>query len=365
MGAHRGYTYFGLAGVLACLAGVAVTGRLALATYGPSLTIEPGREFAANSYVYKPLRSDAKLDSKSHDYVARLLRQIRRYYGAPTVNVTAYTPSIFIVPARQPTVRVKVIDWNDPAWAFPPLQARWNAVPLPSRFAPARGTDEEAVVYQPSTHTMWEFWLMRRTGARIRNSDGQRVDEWGARWGGRMDDIQTNPGYWITTPRGYTYGMTATGIPLLAGILTVQEQQRGVVRHVLGVALPEIAYGRCTFPAQRCAPTSHSSDAIPEGTMFRLPASLNLASIDMDPYARMLARAVQTHGMVVWDHSGAVAFRAENPTVNYLVNPYTKAGGIFRCPRGANPNDPPEQCWPSTRLRGFPWSKLQVLTPPH
>lgn len=330
---------------------------------GPSLTITPGREFAAGSYVYRPLSPNAKLDPKSRTYVASLLQQLKRYYGHADVNVGEYTPSIFIVAADQPTVRVKAVDWSDPKWTYPRLQARWNAVPLPKKFAPAQGTDEEAVVYQPSTHRMWEFWLMRKTGAKIKNSAGGLVDEWGARWGGRMDNIQRNPGYWITTPQGDTFGTTAIGMPFLAGMLTVREQQRGVINHVLGVGVPDIAFGRCSFPAQRCAPTSRSADAIPEGTMFRLPAALNLDALPMDPYARMLAKAVQSHGMVVWDSAGTVGFRAENPTVNYARDPYYSRGGIFRCPAGTNPSDPPPECWSYNRLRGFPWSKLQVLKP--
>ncbi len=328
---------------------------------GPSLTITPGREFAAGSYAYKPLTPHAKLDPKSRAYVASLVRQIKRHYGHPDVNTSEYTPSIFIVSRNRPTVGVKAVDWSDATWTYPALQAQWNAVPLPDRFAPARGTDQEAVVYQPSTHRMWESWLMRKTRARVKNSAGRLVDEWGARWGGRMDNLQRNPGYWVTTPRGDTFGTTATGIPFLAGMLTVQEQQHGVINHVLGIAVPDIAFGRCFFPAQRCAPTSHSPDAIPEGAMFRLPAALNLDALHMDPYALMLAKAVQRHGMVVWDSAGTVGFRAENPTVNYASDPYYKPGGIFRCPAGTNPSDPPQQCRSYNRLRGFPWSKLQVL----
>lgn len=97
--------------------------------------------------------------------------------------------------------------------------------------------------------------------------------------------------------------------------------------------------------------------------MFRLPAALNIDGMRMDPYARMLAKAVQRHGMVVWDSAGTVNFRAENPTINYPRDPYFSPGGIFRCPAGTNPADPPQQCWSYNRLRGFPWSRLQVLKP--
>jgi hypothetical protein len=39
-------------------------------------------------------------------------------------------------------------------------------VPLPSNAVPARGTDKHVTVSQPSTGTIWEFWLMEK------NTDG-------------------------------------------------------------------------------------------------------------------------------------------------------------------------------------------------
>jgi hypothetical protein len=331
-----------------------------------SLTIRPGHVFRANSYVYRPLPRHARLDPRSRMFVASLLRQIRQYYGHAGVNTDSYTPSVFIVGRRQPTVRVRALRWSDPYWIFPPLQAQWNAVPVPGNFTPASGSDQEAVIYQPSTHRMWEFWRARRTGATVRNSAGQLVAEWGAQWGGRMDNIQRNPGYWVTSPRGYKFGTTASGIPLLAGLMTIQEQRRGVIDHIIGLAIPEPAARRWTFPAQRTDGLSTAADAIPEGTIFRLPASLKLDRLAMDPYARMIAKAVQRHGMIVWDRSGAVGFRAENPAGNYpaSANPYYGPGGIFRCPPGSDPSHPPGVCLGFNRLAGFPWSKLEVILPP-
>src|SRR5438128_683363 len=42
-------------------------------------------------------------------------------------------------------------------------------------------------------------------------------------------------------------------------------------------------------------------NAAPEGTCFRLPASLNLGSNNPSPYGLTLARAVQQYGMVMTD----------------------------------------------------------------
>jgi hypothetical protein len=70
--------------------------------------------------------------------------------------------------------------------------------------------------------------------------------------------------------------------------------------------------------------------------------------------------------MILWDISGVVGFRAENPANKYPDgHPFWKEGGILRCPAGADVTDPNNQviyeCWAPERLRGFPWDKLQAL----
>src|SRR5204862_6920870 len=102
-------------------------------------------------------------------------RQISQYYGVAGVNISQYTPAIFIVGPDQPTVRVKAWDRNNPNWSFQPLQDKWAAVPLPDNFVAASGTDQEAVVYQPARGKMWEFWLTQKTGAKVVNSAGRTV----------------------------------------------------------------------------------------------------------------------------------------------------------------------------------------------
>jgi hypothetical protein len=141
-------------------------------------------------------------------------------------------------------------------------------------------------------------------------------------------------------------------------MLTIEELQRGVIDHIVGVGIPEPLAGRWSFPAQRTDGESRGKFSIPEGAIFRLPADLDLDTITMDPLARMIAKAVQKHGMIVTDRSGVVGFVAQNPVNLYPEgHPYYKAGGILRCPEGG-------QTWACSgpmRLAGFPWDKLQLL----
>jgi hypothetical protein len=88
-----------------------------------SMISQPGREFP-DSYVHKPLADNAPFDPKTPTYVANIRTQIKAHYGHADVNIDSGSPPIYIVPADQPTVRVKYVDWENPAATFPPLQAK-------------------------------------------------------------------------------------------------------------------------------------------------------------------------------------------------------------------------------------------------
>jgi hypothetical protein len=178
----------------------------------PSVIMTPDREFAASSYGHEQLQPSVPRDVHSDAWVADLQRQISGHYGVVSVNIDQYSPPVFFeVAINQPTVRVRAERAEDPAWTFEPIQQQWQSVPLPDGFQPSAGFDREAIIYQPSTGRYWEFWGMERSGRRVVDSAGRRVDEWRAAWGGKIGDLATNPGYFPTTPEGYKLGTPATG----------------------------------------------------------------------------------------------------------------------------------------------------------
>ena len=188
-----------------------------------SLTIVPGREFAANSYVHTPL-GERDVSPLSSAWVEDVQRQIRQNYDVVRVNIDEYAPPIFIAGPDEPTVRIKAERADDPSWFFEPFQEQIADVPLPAGFAPSPGSDGEAIIYQPSSGRYWELWRAEKTGRQVENSAGTTVDEWRAAWGGRIDDLGSNPGYFVGSPGSPKFGTTATGLPLLAGIMTIEEQ---------------------------------------------------------------------------------------------------------------------------------------------
>ena len=255
---------------------------------GASLILAPGREFAPNSYVHTPLAPDAPLDPKSPVWVAGLLQQVKDHYGTIAVGSGEYSPPVYIAAADQPTVRVVAARQWEAGWSFPPLQEQWLAVPVPGNFQPAAGTDKEAVIYQPATGRYWEFWAAEPTGRKTRNSAGRDVKEWRAGWGGRIDGLSDSPGYFKTTAEGYKFGATATGLPYLAGLITIAELRAGAINHALHFAIPTIRKGVWAAPAQRSDGAADQVDAIPEGVTFRFPANL-----DFDRHA---AASIRPHG---------------------------------------------------------------------
>jgi hypothetical protein len=286
-----------------------------------------GQLFAPTSFWNTRLADNAPIDAKSGAYVRRLQELLKRW--SPYVNTTRYSTPVYTVPADQPTVRV-TLDKDNSA----DLQAVFEEVPIPPGAQPAEGTDRHMVVWQPATDTIWEFWAARRL------SDG-----WHARYGGRMTHVSSNPGHYTDNPR---WGATATSLPLLGGLMRIDELKAGEVDHALAIALPEIRAGAYSWPAQRTDGESSHLNAIPEGARFRIDPGLDLSTLHMAPIVRTMAIAAQRYGIVVRDGAGAVTFYAEDPTPT-RQNPFIGADGLF----GGH--------YITDLLWDFPWEHLQVL----
>jgi hypothetical protein len=311
---------------------ISLLAALVIASLAPAAAASAAPPFASSSFWNKPLASTAPIDAQSPTYVAGLQRQLTT--AIPWINTSSYSSPVYTVGARTPTVRVKV-DNSAPLAVTAPLQSAFDQVPIPANAAAAAGTDGTMTVYQPSTDRLWEFWQASK-----------QADGWHAVWGGRMSYVSKSPGYY-TAPYPM-WGATATSLPFLGGLMRVSEIQAGRFDHALAVAIPETRAGVFSWPAQRTDGTVNDAAAIPEGTRFRLPASLNLDAMPMPGLVRMMAKAVQKYGMVIRDKGGAIAFYGEDPTpLGY--DPYYGATGFF----GGS--------YPSTLLAQFPWAYLQAL----
>jgi hypothetical protein len=295
----------------------------ALLTAGPAQADQ--QPFAPSSFWNAPLAASAPLASNSSTLVASLGKQVATY--GSYINTTKYSTPVYTVPAGQPLVNV-TLDTT-----YTALKLAMASAPIPADAKPAYGSDGHLVLYQPSTDTMWEFWRL-----------SLQVDGWHAKFGGKMTGVSTNAGYFPAS-----VGATATSLPLLGGLMRTSELSSYGINHALAIAIPEAQLTKYVWPAQRTDGNSTATTAIPEGTRFRLPAGLDVNSLNLKPAVRAMALAVQRYGMVVRDKSGSVSFYAEDPTQTG-TNPYPTIFGT--------------QWLDGTHaLASFPWSKLQVVAP--
>jgi hypothetical protein len=344
--------------------------------YIDKVTVIGSRLFSPASWRNTPLAPDASLDP-DQSAVGRLGQQLATHPA--WVNTREWSAPIYIASANQRRVRVQVEtdyehdlwrDWGDVplvsgAMGAPPADGWDDRDPLWLQLSRGAYNDRSLVVYQPATDSLWEFIHLVK-----RNSTFFAAD------GGRVSNVSDNLGTWDAWPSGQPHGTTAAGLPHMVGMQTIAEVVgRGSIDHVVSMTLPHTSdvdpghrnpdYVGVRAPATRSDGDRNPllyPDAIAEGMRFRLPASLDIDSLGLTPYGKILARAIQRYGAVVVDRScalgqtcfgpeaeskAAVAFYAEQPP-NLSSDPWRAKFGS-RFPYGAFAN--------------FPWDKLQVLPP--
>jgi hypothetical protein len=344
------------------------------------------------SYVTTPLPANAPIDPHSADYLADFLNKLQTNPYMPAFGVEQLPSAMHIVPSGAPTRRILSGGWDNTTHSIvtgshPDLDAQMTAVPVPDSFYAAHdgaleddGAGGKTIgdcvysIYQPSTDTIWEFWGAAKNGTTF-DSTGRLVDQWVIMYGGRMDKVSQNPGYFIP---GY-YGANAAGLPTAAGCMTIAELQAGSIDHILGFEMPSPG-STVRYPAQRSDGPDPAPYAVPEGMVFRFPSDINfdtyvnpVTGVKLDRYGLMVAKAVQRYGMICWDQSGIFQFRCEGTgrpsTYTPATDPYWMKGGILLCPVDVDHtiDDPNALLCDATQHFGnwsdpqIPWDKLVVV----
>jgi hypothetical protein len=345
--------------------------------YIDKVTIVGSRLFSPASWRNQPLAPEAPLDADQS--AAWRLRQQLALHPA-WVNTRDWSAPIYIASANLRRVRVQVEtdfetelwrDWGDvplvkDAMGAPPADGYDDRDPLWLRLNRRQWTDRSLVVYQPATDSLWEFIHLVKRGDSFYAADG-----------GKVTNVSESLGTWDPWPApNLPHGTTGAGLPHMLGMQTIDEVvRRGSIDHVVSMLVPHAAdvdpgnrnpdYVGVRAPATRSDGDRNPllyPDAIAEGTRFRLPASLDVDALDLTPYGKILARAIQRYGAVVVDRScavgqdclgqdadskAAVSFYAEQPP-NPSLDPYRAKFG---------------QSFPAGALKNFPWDRLQVLPP--
>ena len=310
-----------------------------------ALTAAPAaadRPFAPGSFWNKRLGAHPRLSARSETLVRNLVRQTRRF--DTWVNTTQYSTPVYVVPRNQRRFAVQV---DTPSSMYTnaadaaKLSSQLSSVPIPLNARPANVTDQHIVIWQPSTDTMWELWIAHqnlRDGCPWGNG---LKGVWHAAWGARINNVSTHRG---RNPA--PFGATASGLPLMGGLIRTSELRNKRINHALSMDLPLVRKDRFVWPATRSDGNSRARIAIPEGTRFRLDPEVRLGRLGLSPATLTIARAVKRYGLVITDRGGAVEFEAEEP--RGASNPYPSIFG---------------EGWQGYTLKGFPWRRLQALAP--
>jgi hypothetical protein len=259
----------------------------------------------------------------------------KQYGGLAAFNVRQYNTSFYTVPSTQKRMNVK---WtNCQGMSFTPTDLLSSAgyfmqVPIPADAVPAGGTDGQLSIYSPSSDQLWEFWKAKRDGS-----------TWSACWGGRIDKVSTSQGRFPGT-----YGASASGLAVSGGTIGIKDVQAGAIEHAVALSLPRMGKGY-SYPASRGDGWTTGTDSIPTGTRLRLPASVDVDALGLNPVAAMVAKAAQKYGFIVTDTGGCTSVVAESPAASIAATGVDPWKALLR----GTPT--------YAVMEGFPWSKLQAL----
>lgn len=304
------------------------------------------KPFANNSVFNAPLEDNALLDVTSAELMTQFVSEART---KGTINTTSWSVPVYpALPGASPVkvtqVRYEPVPTKPPVNPTnPKLQEAWNSVPIPPGAVGANGTDKHCVVWQPSTDKLWEFYHLEKT----------TTGEFTAEWGGAINEVSTNPGaYDAGAYAPYSqnsWGASACSISIAAGLITLDDLEKGKIDHALAIAVPTPRKTIYVAPAKRTDGGSSLTTSLPEGAHIRLDPKVNLDALEMPKLTRMLAEAAQKYGMIVRDSAGSVPFYAEDPT-RLGVNPYIAGPKYF------------ESRTPAQLLAFFPWKHCQLLS---
>ncbi|MGB6057086.1 MAG: hypothetical protein WBF71_02395, partial [Microthrixaceae bacterium] len=159
---------------------------------------------------------------------------------------------------------------------------------------PGVAWDQHMLLFDTATCNSHEFFLVRSPNA--------LTNFWWADSGYRLD---------MRSNKANKGSAAASGFSMLAGLVRYDEVAAGRIDHAVGFSLPIISNLPPVWPATGTDGKSDTPNAPRMGMMFRLRADTDLSS--MGPTARLIAKAMQTHGAILSDsNQSGFAIGGEN-----------------------------------------------------
>jgi len=278
------------------------------------------RPFSSSSFWNTPIASNAPSAAAN----AGLIQYFAAHATNPSLSIGDWSVP---VSEAQPTDSVFTV----PCLVYACTLGAFGGIPIPETAHASGSSDGHLAVYEPSTNREWDFY-------EASYSNGS----WTAAAGAAVS----------TTGDGVAPAATGAGdaanLPLLGGLIRPEEILQGHIDHALVFGLPGIGAGAPVCPATHNAQTSSDPNALREGMHVQLDPTIDVNSLPIPSYAKVIARAMQVYGMYLRDNAGSLGVYGEDPVG-----------------RGYNP-------WPSVLgtssqypgLAGIPWSRFRVVAAP-
>jgi hypothetical protein len=298
-------------------------GNFAGGVVTPPATAPFPRLYASNAFVNMPVDRSPSLDSNS---AATVSRSLVDYADSATLsNNDAW--GIPIVSADVQSSRYDVgcrEYWCD---------LNFGTVHIPASARPNTGSDGHLVVLEPDGSEM-DMWIGQHSGS-----------SWTA--ASRWLDSANGPAANCTTAHACG-GADSASLALAAGVVRPEEIAQGHIDHALLITTPYTRQGYVACPATNGDGHNATPDALPLGAHVQLDPQIDVSSLRLPAWQKVIAVALQKYGAYVGDTGGSLEVRAES-NIGRSYDAWAKAGV---------PADAPS-------LSDLPWSSMRVLSMRH
>ncbi|HEX8002313.1 MAG TPA: hypothetical protein VF519_06425 [Mycobacteriales bacterium] len=252
----------------------------AVPAYATPVPGAPGCPVFPADNVWHADVSRLPVHARSADWLANAgagTRSLHPDFGASGDPAVPYGIPYHVVPSTHSKVNV-AFDYDDESDPGPyPLGSD-----TPIEGGAGSGGDMHTVTVDKDTCTLYETWYTQHTASGWTAGSG-------AIW-----SLRSN----AQRPAGWT-SADAAGLPILPGLLRLDEVQAGSVDHAIRftVAKTDQSY---LWPARHYASTVKDANRPPMGARFRLKASFDVSSYRAD--TQVVLRAMKKHGMLLADN---------------------------------------------------------------
>ena len=244
-----------------------------------------GRLFPDEAFFYRPVGDLPVAEGSERTIAAMGPAEIVAGFGGQPHDGVVWGIPFNLVDDSTPRKSVEIRTYPDTSFIgeYP------IADPAYIESMPNYGVDNHYVALDRSGGRMWELFA---------------TSVWFGRWGassGALWDLDE-----LTFPKWST---TAAQLPLLPGVLSYDEIERGRVDHVVHATTTNISNTGVVWPARATDGRNTDPAAVPMGAWLRLRDDVDLDVLELGPQARIIAEGLREYGMVLSDSSANFALR--------------------------------------------------------